>query len=353
MPLFVHFISDSQSMFKPLLAVAAALSLGGLLLFAFNQSETASAERSGNPVATDLDTSRLVRIEISGAERDLALVLHEGGWVDEKSKYPAQVEAISQLLLTLTTTVVGDRVTDNPERHGRFQVLAPPKASAERDSEKHADSLRLLDASGTPLLALLAGKNRDQGQGQYIRFADSAEVYLVPELLSLSADPADWLETELLNLEEELFREVRLTKSSGDTLRFQRADAGAGWQLEGAERPLKQSKVETTLHRIKSLSFEQLLETDDSDGQSSLSQVTRVEADLADQRKVVIELGETEIPGGEHAFRLHLTAEGSDNASLQNSVRTLQERIKGRVFSLRTWQARDLLTSRDDFYESE
>ena len=340
-------------MFKPLLLATAALTLGGSLLFVFNQPEMITAERSGSPIATDLETSLLVRIEISGADRDLALVLNEGGWADDKSKYPAQVEAISQLLLTLTTTMVGDRVTDNPERHGRFQVLAPPKTLDERDSEKHADSLRLLDASGTPLLALLAGKNRDQGQGQYIRYADSEEVYLVPERLSLSGAPADWLETELLNLEESLFREIRITKSSGEFLRFHRADAKADWLLEGAERPLKQSKVSSALHRIKSLSFEQLLGANDPDGQSSLSQVTRVEASLADQRKLVIELGETEIPDGGHAFRLSLTLGGGDNAMLQNYVRKLQERVNGRVFSMRTWQARDLLNKRSDFYESE
>ena len=340
-------------MFKPLLLAAAALTLGGLLLFSFNQSDTITAERSGIPIAKKLDTNQLTRIEIVDAAGDLVLIHSTAGWIEEQSSYPAQVEAISELLLTLTTTVVGDRVTDNPERHERFQVLTPPQTLAERDSEQHATALRLLNDSGTPLLALLAGKSREQGEGQYIRFENTSEVYLVPELLSLSADQAEWLETELLNLEEDLFRNVWITQSSGDLLHFHRADAKSKWQMEGAEQPLKQSKVSTVLHRLKRLSFEQLLEDDNTETQHSLNQITKIEAGLADQRKLLIELGETEMPDGEHAFRLSVTLAGGDNATLQNSVRKLHERINGRVFSMRTWQARDLLYKRSDFYESE
>ena len=340
-------------MFKPLLLAAAALTLGGLLLFSFNQSDTITAERSGIPIAKKLDTNQLTRIEIVDAAGDLVLIHSAAGWIEEQSSYPAQVEAISELLLTLTTTVVGDRVTDNPERHERFQVLTPPQTLAERDSEQHATALRLLNDSGTPLLALLAGKSREQGEGQYIRFEDSSEVYLVPELLSLSADQAEWLETELLNLEEDLFQNVRITQSSGNLLHFHRADAKSKWQMEGTEQPLKQSKVSTVLHRLKRLSFEQLLEDDNTETQHSLNQITKIEAGLADQRKLLIELGETEMPDGEHAFRLSVTLAGGDNATLQNSVRKLHERINGRVFSMRTWQARDLLYKRSDFYESE
>jgi len=340
-------------MFKPLLLAAAALTLGGLLLFSFNQSDTITAERSGIPIAKKLDTNQLTRIEIVDAAGDLVLIHSAAGWIEEQSSYPAQVEAISELLLTLTTTVVGDRVTDNPERHERFQVLTPPQTLAERDSEQHATALRLLNDSGTPLLALLAGKSREQGEGQYIRFEDSSEVYLVPELLSLSADQAEWLETELLNLEEDLFQNVRITQSSGNLLHFHRADAKSKWQMEGAEQPLKQSKVSTVLHRLKRLSFEQLLEDDNTETQHSLNQITKIEASLADQRKLLIELGETEMPDGEHAFRLSVTLAGGDNTTLQNSVRKLHERINGRVFSMRTWQAQDLLYKRSDFYESE
>lgn len=340
-------------MFKPLLLAAAVLTLGGLLLFAFNQPDSTSAERSGTPIVRKLDTGQLARIEIAGAGGNLVLVQNDAGWVEEESSYPAQVESITQLFLTLTATVVGDQVTDNLERHERFQLLAPPQALAERDSEKHATSLRLLETSGAPLLSLLAGKSRDQGQGQYIRFADDSEVYLIPELLSLSEDQTDWLDTELLNLDEALFRSIRITQSNGEELHLQRADENSDWQMDEAEQPLKQSKISTTVHRVKSLSFEQLLEVDAEETRDSLNQATRIEASLVDQRTVVIELGEAEIPGGEHAFRLSLTMGESDNATVQNSVRALQARIRDRVFSIRAWQARDFLKKRNDFYESE
>ena len=145
-----------------------------------------------------LDTKNLNKIQVRSSEGLLELHQSQQGWQETGLDYPLSGEKIQEFLLELTDLRLGDLVTDNPERHALFQLLSPPESKEQWEDEKHAVAVSLLRGDDSSLLEILLGKSREQGSGQYLRYADSDEVYLLPDTLDIDTDPNDWLNNCLL-----------------------------------------------------------------------------------------------------------------------------------------------------------
>ena len=74
--------------------------------------------------------------------------------------------------------------------------------------------MNLLRGDDSSLLEILLGKSREQGSGQYLRYADSDEVYLLPDTLDIDTDPNDWLNKELTSLDEKMIQKLDFQNSS-------------------------------------------------------------------------------------------------------------------------------------------
>ena len=123
-----------------------------------------------------------------------------GGWQEKSLSYEADIQPIHDLLLNLSQMRLENLVTSNPDHHKRFSLLSPPEKMEEWSKEIHADSVMFFQGDGALILSLLLGKERTNGDGQYIRHAGSDKVYLIPERLQIDAEVDDWLNKILFSL---------------------------------------------------------------------------------------------------------------------------------------------------------
>jgi len=202
-------------MFKPLLLITLVIFITGTGLYYLkdqtNYLNSPISAVGGQKLLEKLDTKALnkINIQVEGIALSL-LQLQGGGWQEQSLSYAADTQPIQDLLLNLSQIRLGDLVTNNPDHHERFRLLSPPEKLEEWTKERHADSVTLLHGDGSLILSLLLGKERSNGEGQYIRHAGSDKVYLIPERLSVDSAVDDWLKKDLLALESAKIAGIKL-----------------------------------------------------------------------------------------------------------------------------------------------
>lgn len=333
-------------MLKPILVSAVVLSAVSAGLWFANESSAPASPMTGKPLLERLPTEELSRIRIEGQNR-MELIRSGGQWLLASEQFPVDVNSLSETLLKLTELKVGDRVTDNPERLAMFHLEAPPESNWEEG--RHATRLVLLNQGGEPLLELLLGKNRENADGQYFRPANSNSVYLLPEKLPINSDPQEWLEKKLLDLPQNAFRRLTWTSATEEPIELTR-DAAGEWTWSGAEDvKLNATTVRNAVGALAELEFAALLPQAEGPSEAFDNQTT-VQAILEDGRSLELRLSGIPRDGGDHAFQVSFSAT-SDNATLRQAFESLGQQTQGRTFTLRSWDANDLLISGKDLQE--
>ena len=219
-------------MIKPLSLIAVILCGLGIALYFYEQAAEQGQENlSGQILLKQLDTKNLNKIQVRSSEGLLELHQSQQGWQETGLDYPLSGEKIQEFLLELTDLRPGDLVTDNPERHALFQLLSPPEFKEQWEDEKHAVAVSLLRGDYSSLLEILLGKSREQGSGQYLRYADSDEVYLLPDTLDIDTDPNDWLNKELTSLDEKMIQKLDFQNSSDSDFTLSYDNQSNSWSM--------------------------------------------------------------------------------------------------------------------------
>ena len=334
-------------MLRTIFIAALILSgVSGLLWYNHQAPQASHAALSGNPLLANFSEAELARIHIQG-KQDVELRRETNGWVWNAEHYPADPTGLRQLLLKLSERPVGDLITDNPKRAALFE-LNEPQANAWKDGED-AVRLQLLKQDGSALLDVLLGKNQTDANGQYIRLASSSEIYVYPEKLPVADNPQEWLDRQLLSFPGGLVKELTFTTPDKDILPLLKVNGQ--WTLAGTEQKINQQTVQNAVSTLASLEFAELLPRDTPEASLNLDRASEIVAELEDGRSFLLTLAEKEMDSGNHAVRLSLALGATDNATLSQSVQTLQQRLSGRPFTLKSWDANDLLQTRDDLLE--
>ena len=152
-------------MWKILFALTLVLSATGFFLVWQEQGSSRAAYQISAPktLLDELKVEALATLRVSTADQDFELKQVDGVWRVGESDWPAESQQVRNLLLALLETKVGDVVTSNPERHPRLELVDP-----EAGGDGTAKRLDLIDQQQRPVLQLLIGKPREQGDGQYI-----------------------------------------------------------------------------------------------------------------------------------------------------------------------------------------
>ncbi len=251
-------------MFKPLLLITLVLFITGTGLFYLkdqtNYLNPPISAVDGQKLLEKLDTKSLnqINIQVEGTAVSL-LQLQGGGWQEQSLIYEADTQPIQDLLLNLSQIRLGDLVTNNPDHHERFRLSSPPEKLDEWTKESHADSVTLLHGDGSLILSLLLGKERSNGEGQYIRHAGSDKVYLIPERLSVDSAVDDWLKKDLLAIESAQIAGIKLQKGEKSSFAVNRDSAEAEWKstVENLNTP-DAERIKKILDRLALLSFTRL-----------------------------------------------------------------------------------------------
>jgi hypothetical protein len=151
-----------------------------------------------------------LRISAGGAVLATA-VRREGQWqIEESAGYAADWPQIQQLLSGLSSAMVLEAKTANPEYYGRLGVEDPGS------SDGSGVLVEFAEVTGLP--AVIVGNAAKGRDGQYLRLADSAQSVLVDVELEVPRTAEDWLEREVTDIADSEVVEVEITAADGESV---------------------------------------------------------------------------------------------------------------------------------------
>ena len=157
------------------------------------------------------DISELV---VRDAENALTVRRGADSWgIVEADEYPALTDKVKQTALAVSDLQVIAEKTDNPELYERLGVEDP-------DSKGATSHLLTLNGNGEQLAQLIVGKSRRSksaaaAPGLYVRIPEQAPTLLVQGRLSVSADLAQWIKRDIINIEGDRVRAIHLRPAQG------------------------------------------------------------------------------------------------------------------------------------------
>jgi len=180
-----------------LAALVLALALVELLL-----DDSGPAPRAVGRLFPDLYADRAARIELArgDARLELARDAAGSGWsLPGSFGYPAFEPTVDNFLNGMTGLTTLDLLTDRPEAHREYGV------------GEEGLSVRVLDADGKPLAALVQGAPLARESGSYVRREGEDEVYRARSMRPLVLEASGWMDARLLSFAEPLVSSIRAT----------------------------------------------------------------------------------------------------------------------------------------------
>lgn len=345
-------------MVKPLFITTLLLIIIGGGIFFYNEqnnfTNTENSNFAGQKLLEEIDTKALNKINIRGENSFVSLKqLQGGGWEEISLKYEADIPSIQDLLLKLSQIKLGDLITKNPEHHDRFKLLEPPDNVEKWSKDFHGNSVTLLKGDGTIILSLLLGKNRKNGEGQYVRHNGSTKVYLIPESLSINTNVDDWVNKELLNLDSNLVTSIKLKDNLDNVLNINRNNANAEWESSNESNLPEKRKIQNVLDRLSALSFSKLLVRDeDNENKLSSSKKTLI-ITLFDGRLYTLKLQSNSKSNENYLLSLRMGILQASKKTISEETKVRQEmelfnkKMNGRIFEISSWEGKDLLINND------
>jgi hypothetical protein len=177
----------------------------------------------------------------------------DGAWgIASLHDYPVQPGKLRAVLIGLTELRLAEPRTSDPSEYSRLAVDDPNGAKSE------ADLVRVVDASGKPLAALIVGHRRVRGQPGvpdevYVRRPDQAQSWLAEGSVRADPDAMQWIDRDLMNIKEDRIASVVV----GDkALVFGRVD-GKFTLTEPADHPkLEEYKVDNVGRALDMLTMQ-------------------------------------------------------------------------------------------------
>ena len=169
----------------------------------------------------------VTEVKGTSAEGSYTLLLREGRWVvKEKEAYPADADKVRQLLFGLAQLRRVEPKTSNPELYDQIGVQDVGAKGAE------SLQIKLSDVKGGTLAEIIVGKQQlskaDLSQREYfVRPVDDPQSWLVEGKLPEDKSASNWLRKDILGLNPERVREVRVTHADGQHLTLRRKDRSA------------------------------------------------------------------------------------------------------------------------------
>ena len=346
-------------MVKPLFITTLLLTIIGVGLFILNKennnTNNENSNFTGQKLLDEIDTKALNKINIRGDNSFVSLIqLQGGGWEEKSLKYEADKSSIQDLLLKLSQIKLGDLVTNNSDHHDRFKLVDLPDDDTKWSKDIHGNSVTLLKGDGTIILSLLLGKNRQNGEGQYIRHNGSEKVYLIPESLSVNTNIDDWLNKELLNLDSDLVASIKLKDNSNIILNIYRKNSEAEWKSSKETILPEKVNIQSILDRLSALSFSKLLVRNiGDDNKLNLSEKTLI-ITLFDGKLFTLKLQNNSDSNGNYLLSLRMgilqvasEKTVTEETNVRKEMELFNKKMNGRLFEISSWEGKDLLINND------
>ena len=158
------------------------------------------------------------------------------------------------MLTALTELRLVDQRTSDPTQFATLGVEDPSGPTS------NSDLLRVLDASGRPIAALIVGHRRVRTGGNvpdevYVRRPGDNQSWLAEGSLEVDADPQLWLDRDIMNIDHSRIVKVAVTRG-GATLEFARADDKLALTAPADHPKLDDYKLQDVSRALELLTFD-------------------------------------------------------------------------------------------------
>jgi hypothetical protein len=265
----------------------------------------------------------------------------DAGWgVASMHDYPVQEAKLRGMLTGLTELRLTEPRTSEPAEFSRLGVDDPngPASSA--------DLLRLLDAAGKPILALIVGHRRVRSQANlpdetYVRRPGENQSWLAEGSLQVDADPSLWLDRTVMNIGHDRIASVAV---GDNALVFGRQDGGKFALTQPAEHPkLEDYKVDDVARALELLTFQEVRNDKDAPGVEAGHAVFTTDDGLA----VTV----TVLHADKDVWARFAVSASSDKVKVE--AERLNERLMGWTYQVGSWKEKSLVPGIDDLKAEE
>ena len=168
--------------------------------------------------------------------------------------YPVREMKLRGMLTALTELRLVDQRTSDPKQFATLGVEDPSGPTS------NSDLLRVLDASGKPIAALIVGHRRVRTGGNvpdevYVRRPGDNQSWLAEGSLEVDADPQLWLDRDIMNIDHSRIAKVVVTRG-GATLEFARADDKLALTVPADHPKLDDYKLQDVSRALELLTFD-------------------------------------------------------------------------------------------------
>jgi hypothetical protein len=321
------------------LVVVGALAVAGG--WYFGTAETPSEQQSINGgklmfpgLAPQLQQA--AKIEVMHQGKTMVIATHGDSWgLVDRGGYPVQAAKLRGMLTALTELRLVEPRTTDPSEFARLGLEDP--------SGKDATSslLRVLDASGKPLVAVIVGHRRVRTQGNvpeqvFVRRPDDNQTWLAEGSLEVSADPQLWLDRDIMNIDHARVASVAVTRGDA-TLEFALDGQKLVLKAPADHAKLDDYKVDDIDRGLELLTFQDVQTDKDPVG----DKIGQTVFTMSDGMTVTA----TVFQGGKDIW-VRFAAAGTDKT--KDEADKLNTRLAGWTYQLGAWKQKALVPALDD-----
>jgi hypothetical protein len=276
------------------------------------------------------------RIEITHQDKTMALAKHGDAWgLVDRGGYAVQAGKLRGMLTALTELRLVEARTTDPTQFNRLGLEDP------NGKEGSSNLLRVLDASGKPIVALIVGHRRVRTQGNvpeqvYVRRPDDNQTWLAEGSLQVDADPQLWLDRDIMNVDHARMASVAVAHGD-DKLEFTRDGQKLVLKSPAEHPPLDDYKLDDVDRGLELLTFQDVQTDKDAVGE----QVGQSVYTTADGMAVTVTVFK-----GEKDIWARFGVSGADKT--KDEADKLNARVSGWTYQLGAWKQKALVPTLDD-----
>ena len=205
-----------------ILAVLVAAAVAAALLV---QREDSGIAKSGEKLLPGLleRLGEVTRIEATHKGGTITLSLADASWsVTDRLGYPAEKSEVRGLLVGAAELARVEPKTAQPEHYAKLELEDPT------DKEGESFGYVLKDAGGKTVAHLVVGKRRFVSTGTdvdeyFVRVAGDPRAWLVSGKIPRNRRAIDWLQREVIKIDQMRMRRVAVTHPDGTVVRVAKA----------------------------------------------------------------------------------------------------------------------------------
>ena len=258
----------------------------------------------------------------------------DGSWgIASMHDYPIQEAKLRSVLTALTELRLLEPRTSDPAEYGRLGV-----------DQASGDLMQLVDAGGTPIVAVIAGHRRVRAQAKvpdeiYVRRPEEAQSWLAEGGLQVDADASQWLDRDILNVAQDRIAKVVV---GDDALEFGRVDGKFALTKPADHPKLEDYKVDNVARGLETLTLQAVK----ADADAPKDPAGHAVFTTTDGLDVAVTLfhADTDVWA-------RFAVSGGDKAKAEAD--RLSARVAGWTYQIGSWKEKSLVPALDDLKAAE